>query len=55
MFQDFYKAIDYTFLLVFFILYLFLQQLLIGVTLLNKVHYIVRWSESKINFGLIVY
>ena len=36
------KAIDYAFLSVFFILYLFLQQLLMEIILLNKVHYMAR-------------
>ena len=36
------KAINYAFLLVFFILYLFLQQLLMEIILLNKVHYMAR-------------
>ena len=48
------KAVNHAFLSVSFILYLFPQQLLIGVTLLNKVHCIARWSESKANSGLIV-
>ena len=48
------KAMDHIFLLVFFILYLFPQQLLIGVTLLNRDHCIARWLESKANSGLIV-
>ena len=48
------KAVDYAFLLVSFILYLFLQQLLIEIMLLNRVHYMARWSESKANSGLIV-
>ena len=48
------KAVDHAFLSVSFILYLFLQQLLMGVTLLNRVHCMARWSESKANSGLIV-
>ena len=36
------KAVDYAFLSVFFILYLFPQQLLMGVTLLNRVHCMAR-------------
>ena len=48
------KTVDHIFLLVFFILYLFLQQLLMKVILLNKVHCMARWSESKANSGLIV-
>jgi len=48
------KAVDHIFLLVSFILYLFLQQLLIEVMLLNRNHYMARWSESKTNSGLIV-
>jgi len=47
------KAVDHAFLLVFFILYLFPQQLLIGVTLLNRNHCMAKWSESKANSGLI--
>jgi len=53
-FRIFKKAIDYAFLSVSFILYLFLQQLLIGVTLLDRVYYMARWSESKANSSLIV-
>ena len=48
------KAVDHAFLLVSFILYLFPQQLLIGVMLLNRDYYMARWSESKANSGLIV-
>jgi len=48
------KAVDHAFLSVFFILYLFPQQLLMGVTLLNRVHCMARWSESNANSGLIV-
>jgi len=48
------KAEDHAFLSVFFILYLFPQQLLIEVTLLNRDHCMARWSESKTNSGLIV-
>ena len=48
------KAMDHAFLSVSFILYLFPQQLLMGVTLLNRVHCMARWSESKANSGLIV-
>ena len=48
------KTVDHIFLSVFFILYLFLQQLLIEVILLNKVHCMAGWSESKTNSGLIV-
>jgi len=48
------KAEDHAFLSVSFILYLFPQQLLIGVTLLNRDHCMARWSESKANSGLIV-
>ena len=48
------KAMNYIFLLVSFILYLFPQQLLIEITLLNRVHYMARQSESKANSGLIV-
>jgi len=48
------KTVDHAFLLVSFILYLFLQQLLIGVTLSNRVHCMARWLESKANSGLIV-
>ena len=36
------KAVDHVFLSISFILYLFLQQLLIGVTLLNRVHCMAR-------------
>jgi len=36
------KTIDYAFLSVFFILYLFPQQLLIEVILLNRIHYMAR-------------
>ena len=36
------KAVDHAFLLVSFILYLFPQQLLIGVILLNKDYYMAR-------------
>ena len=48
------KAVDHVFLSVSFILYLFPQQLLMGVTLLIRVHCMARWSESKANSGLIV-
>ena len=48
------KAVDHAFLSVSFILYLFPQQLLMGITLLNRVHSMARWSESKANSGLIV-
>ena len=48
------KTVDYAFWLVSFILYLFPQQLLIGITLLNRDHCMARWSESKANSGLIV-
>jgi len=45
------KAVNYAFLSVSFILYLFSQQLLMGVTLLNKVHCIARLLELKANSG----
>ena len=48
------KAVDHAFLSVSFILYLFPQQLLIGVTLLNRNHCMARWSELKANSSLIV-
>ena len=48
------KAVDHAFLSVSFILYLFSQQLLMGITLLNRVHCMAKWSESKANSGLIV-
>ena len=48
------KAVDHAFLSVFFILYLFLQQLLIKVILLNKDHCMARQLELKANSGLIV-
>ena len=48
------KAINYAFLSVSFILYLFLQQLLIEIILLNRVHCMARWLELKANSGLIV-
>ena len=48
------KAMDHAFLLVFFILYLFPQQLLIEVMLLNRDHCMAGWLESKANSGLIV-
>jgi len=48
------KAVDHAFLSVSFILYLFPQWLLIGVMLLNRDHYMARWSELKANSGLIV-